>query len=78
MCFTIFAFDSDFSLFSTCARLLILQPFKMDSSEGSEVEVSSQDGEGEFKTMSIDVEAIIEKSDISLIGSVILNINVPE
>ena len=44
----IFAFDCAFLLFLTCSRLLILQSFKMDSGEESEVEVSSHDGEGEF------------------------------
>ena len=43
-----FVFGCPFLLFLICARLQVLQSFKMDSDEESEVEVSSRDGEGEF------------------------------
>ena len=43
----IFALGCAFLLFLTCARLLVLQSFKMDSGEESEATVSSRDDEGE-------------------------------
>ena len=42
-----------FLLFLICARLLVLQSFKMDFGEESEVKVSSCDGEGEFSVFRI-------------------------
>ena len=42
-----------FLLFLVSARLLVLQSFKMDFGEESEVKVSSRDGEGEFRVFRI-------------------------
>ena len=42
-----------FLLFLVSAHLLVLQSFKMDFGEESEVEVSSCDGEGEFSVFRI-------------------------
>ena len=44
----IFVLGCPFLPFLICVRLLVLQSFKMDFGEESEVEVSSRDGEGEF------------------------------
>ena len=49
----IFAFGCAFLVFLTCARLLVLQSFKMDSGKESEVEVSSRDREEEFSVFRI-------------------------
>ena len=49
----IFVYGCLFLLFLICARLLVLQFFKMDSDEESEVEVSSRNGEGEFSVFRI-------------------------
>ena len=49
----VFSFGCAFKIILACTRLPHLQSFKMDSGEESEVEVSSRDGEGEFKVFGI-------------------------
>ena len=49
----IVAFGCAFLLFLTCARLLVLQSFKMYSSKESETTVSSRDDEGESSVFRI-------------------------